>query len=178
MSKFYINIVFILMTMFFLYGCGFTLRTAQSLPPKLQQVYYQTNDPYGQFTVAFKRALKASSVVLLAEPSKTAPVLHVISSYTHATTSSISTSSGRVYNLNYTATISIDGASGKVILGAQTASAARDITLRPDEVLEVSSQVEIVKQELMQELATKILNILCAQKTFQALAEADSSRRG
>ena len=170
MSKSYISICLILITIFFLSGCGFTLRTAQSLPPQLHQVYYQTDHPFDSFELALKRALRASNVVLLAEPNKTAPVLHVTSSYAQATTSSISTSSGRVYNLNYTATVSINDASGKLLLAAQTMSAARDITLLPGEVIETSPQVEIVKQELLQELATKILNILCAKKTFQALA--------
>ena len=161
----------ILITVFFLSGCGFTLRTAQSLPPQLHQAYYQTDNPYGQFEIAFKRALKASSVVLLAEPNATALILHVTSSYAQTTASSISSSSGRVYNLNYTATISINDASGKLLLSSQTASATRDITLQRNELPEVSAQVEIVKQELLQELATKILNILCAKKTFQALAQ-------
>ncbi|CAL7962591.1 LPS-assembly lipoprotein [Gammaproteobacteria bacterium] len=173
MSKSYINIYSILITIFFLSGCGFTLRMAQSLPPQLHQAYYQTDNPYGQFEIAFKRALKASNVILLAAPNATAPVLHVTSSYTHTTTSSISSAVGRVYNLNYTAIISIDDASGKLLLSSQTASAARDITLQHDELFEVSPQVEIVQQELLQELATKVLNILCAKKTFQALAESN-----
>ena len=178
MSRFYINICSILINIFFLSGCGFTLRTAQSLPPQLHQVYYQTNNPYGQFEIAFKRALKASNVVLLAEPNATAPVLHVTSNYTNTTTSSISSSAGRVYSLNYTAIISINNASGKLLLSSQAASATRNITLQHDELLEVSPQVAIVQQELLQELATKVLNVLCAKKTFQALApsNSDSSR--
>ncbi len=161
--------------MFFLSGCGFTLRTAQSMPLQLQQVYYQTNNPYGQFEIAFKRALKASNVVLLAAPNATALVLHVTSSYTHTTTSSISSSAGRVYKLNYNAIISINDASGRLLLPSQTVGATRDITLQHDELFEVSSQVETVQQELLQELAAKVLNILCAKKTFQALAESNSS---
>jgi outer membrane lipopolysaccharide assembly protein LptE/RlpB len=170
MAKSYIKVCLILISIFLLSGCGFKLRTAESLPPQLHQVYYQTDNPFGQFEVAFKRALKTSKVKLLDEPNATAPVLHVTSNYSSSTTSSISTTSGRVYSLSYTATISINDASGKILLTPQTASVSRSISLQPNEIFETTPQVEIAKQELLQELSTKILNILCAKKTFAAFS--------
>lgn len=170
MAKSYVKICLILISVFLLSGCGFKLRTAESLPPQLHQVYYQTDNPFGQFEVAFKKALKASNVKLLAAPNATAPILHVTSNYSSTTTSSISTTSGRVYSLSYTATISIDDASGKPLLPSQIAGASRSITLQPNEILETTPQIEIAKQELLQELSIKILNILCAKKTFAAVS--------
>jgi|GEM_PF-5749704 len=170
MAKPYIKICLILISIFLLSGCGFKLRTAESLPPQLHQAYYQTDNPFGQFEVAFKKALKASNVKLLEAPNATAPVLHVTSNYSSSTASSISTTSGRVYSLNYTATISIDNASGKPLLSPQTASTSRSISLQPNEIFETTPQVEIAKQELLQELSTKILNILCAKKTLAAFS--------
>jgi len=171
MSKPFVNCCLILISLFLLPGCGFTLRTAKSLPPQLHQVYYQADNPYGQFEVVLRRALKASNVILLATPNATTPILHVTSSYNYSTTSSISSTEGRVYTLEYTAIIGIGDASDKPLLSPQTVRVSRSVTLQPDEVFETSSQIEIIKQEMLQELSGKALNILCAKKTFQAFAK-------
>lgn len=160
----------ILIALFFLTGCGFKLRTTKSLPPQLQQIYYQTDNPYGQFEMAFKKALKASKVVLLATPNTTAPILHVTTNYSYNSTSSTSSAEARVYNLTYTTTIDIANAAHKQILPSQTVTVTRTISLQPNEIFETTPQIEIAKQEMLQELTTKVLNILCAKKTFQALA--------
>jgi LPS-assembly lipoprotein len=170
MSRSYITYILILLSLF-LTGCGFTLRTAKSLPPQLHQIYYQTDNPYGQFEITLKRTLKASNVILLPAPNATTSILHVTSNYNYSTTSSISSAAGRVYTLNYNATISINGANDKLLLYPQAVTVSRTVTLRPNEVFEVTPQVEITKQEMLQELARKILNILCAEKTFKVLAK-------
>lgn len=172
MSKSYANVCLVLISIFLLSGCGFTLRTTKSLPPQLQQVYYQTDNPYGAFELGFKRALKASSVKMLTAPNTTAPVLRVTSTWSPpSTTTSMSSTSGRTYNLNYTAIVSINDASGKLLLSPQTVSVTRDINLQSNEIVEITPQVEIAKQEMQQELSTKILNVLCAKNTFRALAK-------
>lgn len=171
MTKFYPKVCLTLIILFFLSGCGFKLRTAKSLPSQLHQVYYQTDNPYGQFEVILKKALKASRVVLLATPNATAPILHVTANYTPSTTSSVSSAEARIYTLNYTATISISDAADKQILTPQTVSTSRNISLQPNEVFETTPQIEIAKQEMLQELSRKILDILCAKNTFQAFTK-------
>jgi outer membrane lipopolysaccharide assembly protein LptE/RlpB len=154
---------------FLLSGCGFTLRTVKSLPPPLQQIYYQTDNPYGQFEVAFKRALKASKTILLTAPDKTLPILVVTSNYNYNTTSSISSVQARIYTLNYTATVSINDFFNKTLLAPQTVGVTRNVTLQPNEIFESSSQVVIVKQEMARELSDKVLNILRSKQTVQVL---------
>lgn len=172
MSKLYINIYLIIISVFLAAGCGFKLRTAQSLPPQLQQVYYQTDSPYGSFDITFKRVLKALDVVILTAPNATAPVLHVVAVWNPpSTNTSMSSTAGRSYKLGYTAIISITDSVGKVLLPSQTVSATRDINLQSNEIVEISPQVEVVKRELQQELSTKILNILCSKSVFRVLAK-------
>lgn len=170
MTKIYTKICIIICGFLVLTGCGFTLLTAKSLPPQLHQLYYQTDNPYGQFETGLKRMLKFSKIVLLDAPNKTAPILHVTANYSYSTTSSISSTAARVYTLNYTATISIDDATGKVLLTPRTVSASRTIMLQPNEIFETTLQVDIAKQEIRQDLMGKILNVLCAPKTFEALS--------
>jgi outer membrane lipopolysaccharide assembly protein LptE/RlpB len=177
MTKKYTKICLTLISFLLLTGCGFKLRTARSLPPQLHQIYYQTDNPYGRFELALKRSLKASNVVLLAKSDSTAPILNVTAKYSYSTTSSISSSEAQVYTLNYNATISIDDTSNKSLLRPQTVTSSRAITLQRNEIFEITPQVEIAKREMRQELSTKILNILCAKKTFQALSEPPATKQ-
>ena len=185
MSKFCINtterarrflpsaaIQIVIMSILLLSGCGFKLRTTMKLlPPQLHQVYYQTDNPYGQFESIFKRALKNSNVVLLAAPNTIVPILHAVSVYSHSTASSISSASGRVYSLSYTATISLNEASGKLLISPQIVSVSRDVALLPNEIFEITPQIEVAKKELLQELSIKALDILGAPSTFQIFAQ-------
>lgn len=171
MSKLYINICLILTSIVLLTSCGFKLRGAQSLPPQLHKIYYQSDTPFDRFDMTFKRDLKSSNIVLLTEPNNAVPILHISSNYTFYPSSPASSSSGRVYHLNYTATISVSDAFGKYLLPPQTVSAIRDVTLLPGEVFEIAPQIATIKQELMRELSTKILDILCSKKTFQYVAQ-------
>jgi outer membrane lipopolysaccharide assembly protein LptE/RlpB len=171
MLKSHNKICLILLGFLLLSGCGFKLRTVNSLPPQLHRIYYQTDNPYGQFEIALKRVLKASKVNLIATPGANTPILHVTSNYTSSTTSSITSAAARVYTLSYTATVSVTDAANKQLLSPQTTSASRAVTLQSNEVFEITPQIDIAKQELQQELANKILNILCAKRTFQALAK-------
>ena len=168
MIKFYFSFGLTLITLFSLAGCGFKLRTTNSLPPQLQQIYYQTDNPYSQFAITFKKALKASKVVLLATPNPAAPILRVTTNYSYNITSPTSSVEARVYNLTYTATINITDAAHKQILAPQTVTVTRTISLQPNEIFETTPQIEVAKQEMLQELTTNILNILCAKNTFQA----------
>jgi LPS-assembly lipoprotein len=177
MKKTFTKICLILTSILLLSGCGFTLRTAKSLPPQLHKVYYQTNNPYGEFETTLKRALKASDIIFLETPDSATPILDVTSNYTYSVPSSVSSAQARTYTLNYSATVSINEAFNKQILTPKTVSASRSISLQSNEVFEISPQIEIVKRELRQELSTKILNVLCAPKTFQALAKDSDSKQ-
>ncbi|EKE01351.1 MAG: hypothetical protein ACD_21C00156G0018 [uncultured bacterium] len=173
MLQTFTRICLILTSAFLLTSCGFTLRTAKSMPPQLHKIYYQADNPYGQFEVTLKKVLKSSNVALLTNTNNIAPILHVTSNYnTPSTTSSISSAEARTYTLTYSATISINCASGKPLLAPQTVSVSRSIILQPNEILEISPQTETAKREMCQELSTKVLNILCAPKTFQALSQS------
>jgi len=152
-------------------GCGFTLRNAQSLPPQLQTMYYQIDNPYGDFELLLKRSLISSKITLLPNPSKLAPTIHVSAEdVPPSTTTSVSSSSARLYTLTYKVVISINDAQGKIVVPPQTISVSRNLSLQPNEMIENASQVVIIKKEMMQELIVNIFNVLCARDTFKALA--------
>lgn len=163
--------IILLILVLCLSGCGFTLRNAQSLPQQLQTMYFQADNPYGDFEVLLKRSLISSKIVLLPNSNKLAPIMHVSAEdVPPTTTGSFSSSSARVYTLTYKSIVSIDDARGKVIVSPQTISMSRTLSLQSNEMIETAPQVAIIKREMMQELIVDVFNVLCAHNTFEALA--------
>ncbi len=154
-----------------LVGCGFTTHNVNSLPPQLKQIYYQAQNPNEPFEINFKKRLKAAGVNILAESTKSSPIININSSYSSSINNAASTTQARVYNLSYSATITISDFYNKNLLPSQVATVARSITLQPNEIFAATSQLAVIKREMQQELVIKILNILSAPKTFQALSK-------
>lgn len=150
-------------------GCGFKISTTKSFPPQLSQIYYQSDNPYGQLSIALKKRLKSCGMVLLPTPEKTAPIIHTTSNYSYSSSNMLSSTQGRVYNLNYTASIKITDFYNKPLLDTQNVSVTRGVLLQPNEIFETTPQIEIAKKEMVQELSSKLLNILAAHKTAEVL---------
>ena len=174
MLKTLAKLFFILITSMLLIGCGFRLNTTKILPPQLNQVYYQTEHPYEKFELYFKKKLQASGAVLLSCPKKAAPIIHISSIYGFSNSSPASSTQARIYNLSYTVTINISDSHNQPILAPQTASVTRSIVLQANEVFETTTQADVVKQEMIQELSTKLFNILGSPRTFQALEKMNT----
>ena len=169
MIKFLKNLFFSITIPIFLVGCGFTIHNTNSLPPQLNPIYYQTKHPYEPFEIAFKKRLKTAGIKLLSEPDESTLIINISSNYSDNASNITSSTQARIYNLDYTATITISDFCNKQLLSPQTVTVSRNITLQPNEVFKATPQIAIIKQEMQQELTTKILNILSAPKTFQAL---------
>lgn len=172
-NKFFLalNIMGLLLALCFISGCGFTLRSQQSFPPQLHTLYFQADKPYGQFEVALRKALKAANITLLDDANKAPLIFHVSeTSFNHSSdTSSGPSSQARIYHLTMTTYFSIIDNHGNVLLAPQNVTSTRDLTLNSNEIFDTSTQIDVSKQNMRQELITKIFNILSSQKVFAAL---------
>jgi LPS-assembly lipoprotein len=163
-----ISICILLLT---LCSCGFHLRSSASLPPQLHQIYLATDNPYGDFEVSFKQALISSGVKLYSSPNQTPLTLQLSSGYSYNATSTGTSTQGRVYALNYSATFTLLNAKNQTLIEPTSVSTTRNLTLAPNEVFDVSAQVDTIKNEMKQELTTKILNILGSKSSFKILGQ-------
>jgi len=166
----YLKNIILFVSLILLAGCGFHLRSAESLPPEFHTIYLQTANEYGEFEVTFKRALKASGVVVTDDIDQAKLRLILTSNYNYTTTSAATSNQARVYSLTYLATIYATDKNGKTILKLKSTSVTRSVALAPDEVYESSNQITIVKHEMQQELVNRLFNILSSQQTFNELA--------
>lgn len=152
-------------------GCGFTLRTQNSLPPQLRSIYFQSDTPYEQLGIALKKELRATGITLQDDVSKAPFVLHMTApNFGHTTdTSNGPSTQARIYHLTLATSFSITDKSGKVVLAPQTVSAMQDLTLNANEIFDTSTQVDVAKENMRRILVTKIFDRLSSQKTFTAL---------
>jgi LPS-assembly lipoprotein len=166
-----ITLLIIITITLFITGCGFKLRSNNSLPTQLHTVYLKTDNPYGEFETAFKRSLKAMDVNLLEQPDSKHLTLELSSTTFTSDNASIGGSiQARVYNLTFSVSFKITDNQGKIVVGAQGITVTKGLTLNPNEVFGASNQVTLVQRSMEQEAITRIFNILGSKRVFTQLA--------
>lgn len=162
--------LFLTLFLLTLSACGFQMYSKENLPVQLHNVYLQSSDPYGTFVVSLKRSLEAAGINL-ASTAKEAPItLNIVSaSFIHDNPNITSSSQATIYNFTYTVIFDLRDNAGKIIATQQTVTAYRTLTLNPNEVLEASSEVNIIKSEMERELVMQVFNHLSADDISKAL---------
>lgn len=155
----------------FVSGCGFTLRTQNSLPPQMRIIYLQADNPYGQLEISLKKELKAAGITLTENANNALLTLHLSASSFNQTsdTSSGPSTQARIYHLNLTTAFNITDAKGRSVLEQQVVSYAQDLTLNSNEIFDTSTQVDATKQNMQRILIIRILDMLCSKKTSVAI---------
>lgn len=170
-NKTALNFFILLISTTLLSSCGFKLRSQSSLPASMYTIYYQTDNPYGSLEIALKTALKGSGINLVADQNKSRVIFHINSTRFSSDQTSIGPSTqARVYHLVMSCSFSLLNPKGKTLLETQTVSATRDLALAPNEVFEISGQVDAAKQSMQQEIIMKIFDILSSKRVFNALS--------
>ena len=151
-------------------ACGFHLYGKEAVPPEMQTMYLQSNTPYGTMETNLKQSLRAVGVKFV-DASNQAPItLNITSSnLTHDDSNTVSTTQATVYNFTYDVSFNLLDARGNPIINSQTVEATRTLTMNPNEVLDANPEVDTMQQEMERELSFKIINILGAPDTRQAL---------
>ncbi len=162
------------MLLLMLAGCGFQLRGKAALPPQLNPLYLQSNDPFGQFSKTLQNLLKVNNVQLAPAPQDATYTLHIISANTESlahTLSNDSSDSSQVYQLTYRVVYELLNQKGQRILGPANALAERSYTTNPSQVFGNSTALDSVKKGLAQQAAFQLLMQLSSQQTANALAQ-------
>ncbi|MDR1012501.1 MAG: hypothetical protein LBL40_01465 [Coxiellaceae bacterium] len=164
----FLNFATITTSYLILTGCGFT-RNIESPPPTIRKIYYQTERAYEPLEIKLKKKLKHRGIILLETPEKSSPIINIKSEYNYNTNHSISSIRARTYTLIYTVTINITDFHHKALLSPQIITATRIINLQPNEIFELTPQIKIIKQKMIEELILRIFNVLGSPETTKAL---------
>ncbi len=153
-----------------LVGCGFHMGSKTLLSPKLDKVYFQADNEYEPLAVKFKNELSSYGIILAAKPAD-APytILFLPTKFDHTTSTAGPSTQARVYDLTYTAAFEIKNSAGKTIVPTVTVSATRSLTMVPNEIFEISTQVGVTKTSMEQELLIKLFNVLSSRQITEAL---------
>jgi LPS-assembly lipoprotein len=157
--------------LFFLTSCGFHLRNQNELPPQLHTIYFQSNDSYDPMQILLKNSLQGMGINTVDNPQQAAITLNIISSsLTHDNPNVVSSDQATTYNFYDTAIFNlINNKTKQPLIANQTVAFSRTLILQPNEILETSSSVDILKQEMNREMVFRIINILNSKNIQKAL---------
>ncbi|MCD6039559.1 MAG: lptE [Gammaproteobacteria bacterium] len=165
MRNYYLIILF-----FFLTSCGFHPRGPTVLSPPLQNLYLQTNDPYGQLTHNLQLYLKMAGVHLAKTQETSTSVLEILSENTSEQLLNISgTQATRQYNLILTVTYQITDNHGNILTSIQTATETRPLTINANQMLSGSNQAVSLYQQMRQAIVYDIMSRLASREISMIL---------
>lgn len=152
-------------------GCGFHLRSAESIPPELRILYLQTPNPYSAFSTQLHDVLSALNIQLTDSPAHAPIILDVVATrLTHNDPAIQSTSAAINYTFVYSTTVELINAQGAIIAGPTTLVTRRVITLNSSQVINSSIGVS-TSQQMIRQNVDKIYFWLISNNTRQALAK-------
>lgn len=161
---------FSLLLFLFLAGCGFHLQGQLQLPPQLQNVYVQAPDQYGYLVRTLNQYLKASHVQLAPSALEASTILSITQDSTEENLLSVSgTQQTRQYNLSVTVTFVITDAKGRTLVGPQTLTESRVITIQSNQILGSSNEANLYYQQMRRSLASAIMNRIASREIMQII---------
>lgn len=152
----------IAMFCFILAGCGgFQLRTAQKVPANLRTICITPYEPYEPLQRTLRTRLRAQNVNIVQDPKNSPAVLHLHKASSNEEILAIG-SSGEVqrYKLSLNASYSLSTTSG--INTQRTVIRTRELNRSNNMLLSNEGEEQIVKRELLNEVANEILRQIIA----------------
>lgn len=152
----------IAVSLLLLTACGFHLRGYQQ-PARIHvtSVYLQTEDN-GEVAQSVQAQLKAGNSRLVDSAEAAEYVLRLGRQKLQRRVLSVSPSTGKAeeYQLTVSITLSITGSAGQSLVSGQVIKASRDYTFDEDAVLGKSSEEDVLRDELSDQVAGQVLNRL------------------
>lgn len=168
-------ICFILMCVW-LTACGFHLRGAYHVPPRLQNVSVQYKQPFDPMVAKLKRALKTSGVTLAANESQASYIFHINDiSQASVLQSTSTTNQVSTYILNYTITFVVTDTTGKVILPTQSVTSSTTYILNSAEALNNYTEQPELMFGLQQDAIFQIMNRLSSRNAKKSFLDTNAS---
>lgn len=170
LGKTFLKVLFLLLTTLSLSGCGFHLQGEMQLVPPLHRIYLQTQDPYGYLASNLREILKMSHVCLAPDPVEASTILVILQDESSQELLSVSsTQQTRQYNLRVTVIFEINDPRGYTIIGPQTLTETRVITVQSNQILGNSNEANLYYQQMRRSLAYAIMNRLASKEISRVI---------
>lgn len=156
----FLNFSFSLLLIFSLTACGFHLRGSNSLPFKSAVIQAQRA---GTLAALIKQQLNEQGVNTdPAKPEEANIVIHLMNENIERRVLVISALTGKQeeVEINYRAEVEVKKINGTILLEKQSLSLVRDLNIDPSIVLAKDAEEQILREELVRELAAQIMRRL------------------
>ena len=137
LSKLFICIVLCVL----LSACGFHLRGPVELPPGLNSLYIDSDQPYAPFEQALRTNLEASNINIVNSPSPEAATLKILSRSLTTTLISISTNTLTTqYNITYTINYQLMDRKNNIIIPNASIGSSNTYSANNNQMLGAANQ--------------------------------------
>lgn len=159
-------------------GCGFHLRNPAPLEPQFENMYLQSEDPYGQLTRNLRQYFKMNGVRLANSAKESSIVLNILKEEEGQQLLSVGgTLETRQYNLTYIVTYQLQDPNGQVIVPNQTSTELRTLTIQASQILGGSNEAESMYEQMREAILYDIMNRLSSKDITSAVIDFEKKRK-
>lgn len=146
-------------------GCGFQLEGSGVLPASVATTYLDTEKPYTEFYDSLRDALRARGTELVDSRQEAAAVLRILEDTSGQRILSVSArNTPREYEIFYAITFTLE-AEGASLIETESLVVTRSYTYDETQVLGKSSEEQVLRESLAQDLARQVLRRMEAGRT-------------
>jgi LPS-assembly lipoprotein len=157
-------------------ACGFHLRGAMRLPPELNPIYIDSDQPYSPFEQALRASLESSNIQIVNSPSPQAATLQIIN---RNLTSSLVTISANTfttqYNVTYAITYQVIDRHKNVVIPSNTITSANTYSANNTQMLGAANQQDALVDTLRNNTVFLLLTRLGSKQVRDAFQKGKSS---
>jgi len=146
-----------------LVACGFHLRGVQSLPEALRNVYVQADANNKELAHIVRHTLRANNVYIAADKEQAQAILFLENNrLNNQLTSLVGSAQAGHYMITQEVTMSIQDPEGKYLLHDVKLSVTRNYSSNATQVLSANDTIKSLKDHMLQDLSTEILQRIAA----------------
>jgi len=146
-------------------GCGFQLEGSGVLPASVATTYLDTEKPYTEFYDSLRDALRARGTELVDSRQEAVAVLRILEDTSGQRILSVSArNTPREYEIFYAITFTLE-AEGASLIETESLVVTRSYTYDETQVLGKSSEEQVLRESLAQDLARQVLRRMEAGRT-------------
>lgn len=154
-------LLFALLSVLLLPGCGFELRGSASLPAEMERTRLQVADADSLFARELRLLLTANGVTLVDAAAEDAAVLRILrQDITRRALTVSGNARVREYELVFELRFALDGPDGERLIAPENLRLVRDYQFDEQEILGATSEEELLREDLRRSMAAALVRRL------------------
>lgn len=155
------SLVFTLITLLCLQGCGFALRGSADLPTVMERTYLDMNDRFGDFARNLTRTLEANDITVVNDPTTATAILRVPEDRFIREAASFSGDALiSEFRITYQVSFQLFDTDGAALSSSRTVRLFRDYSFDSQEVLASQREEVFLRDNLRDNMSVEVVRRL------------------